>query len=67
MEGKLITEDLLGFCTECIRMRWLRVLDGHDDAGNPFGTCRTCAREAAEDAELVGHAQDARDALQQED
>ncbi len=48
-----LTEDLLGFCTECIRVRWLRVLDGKsvDDGGEgmdgmPYGTCRQCAREA---------------------
>ncbi len=40
------TEDLLGFCTECFRMRWLAVLD--NEAPLPAGTCRQCAREAEE-------------------
>ncbi len=50
-----LTDDLLGFCTECIRVRWLRVLDGTQvpDAdtgldGMPYGTCRQCHREAEE-------------------
>lgn len=56
MEGTLVplNEDLLGFCTDCNRVRWLAVMDGrheHPDPGTegfPFGTCRQCAREAQE-------------------
>lgn len=54
-EGRLVpeTEDLLGYCNECHRVRWLAVEDGRvgkpeDGKGMPFGTCRQCAREAQE-------------------
>jgi hypothetical protein len=39
------SEDLLGFCERCFRMRWLRWLTSYDKSGNPTGICRTCARE----------------------
>lgn len=53
----------LGFCTECIRVRFLGIVDQEATKANgtAFGTCTQCVREAEEDAELVGHAQDARD------
>lgn len=37
-------EDILGFCTECIRVRWLRIITENKN-GNPKGLCRSCARE----------------------
>lgn len=39
--------DQLGFCTHCIRVRWLERIESHDSAGNPQGVCRSCAREQA--------------------
>lgn len=37
-----LTEDVMGFCDMCIRMRWLRIVT---DEKLPSGICRQCARE----------------------
>ena len=39
-----LTEDVLGFCASCYRMRWLAWTTHMDDRGTPHGVCRTCAR-----------------------
>lgn len=50
MAGERTTEDVLGFCTACFRVRWLAVIESHDRRGNPQGTCRSCDREEQEAA-----------------
>ena len=41
------TEDRpLGFCTVCIRVRWLDRVTGVDRLNNPSGICTQCARES---------------------
>lgn len=46
--------EVLGLCTICIRMRWLREAlepgdkDYEETVRVPHGTCFTCAREANE-------------------
>lgn len=42
------TENVLGFCHECFRVRWLKVMRSEGDVGFkpefPEGTCRSCER-----------------------
>lgn len=37
-----------GFCSNCIRVRWLETVDSRNEKGFPTGTCTQCAREARE-------------------
>lgn len=37
--------DVLGFCTKCIRVRWLRVITDESEKEMPNGICRQCVRE----------------------
>jgi hypothetical protein len=49
-EGQVVPfgTDLLGFCTDCFRVRWLGVVDHMGEGQVPHGTCRQCVREATE-------------------
>lgn len=52
-ESKNETKELLGFCTRCIRVRWLDRVNGYDSKGNPLGVCLSCAREENDDRSHV--------------
>lgn len=40
-----MSDEILGFCETCTRVRWLAWVDYEDSLGNPHGVCRSCARE----------------------
>jgi len=47
-EGTISTNNVLGFCTECVRMRWLKRITRRDEKGNPYGVCTECDRKGRE-------------------
>lgn len=38
--------DVIGFCAECFRIRWLRVITDESESKMPKGICRQCVRES---------------------
>lgn len=53
------TQNILGFCNTCFRVRWLARVDEkhgefsseHASGTMPKGMCRSCAREEEEDGD----------------